>query len=329
MSMTRRPIPTGFSLSALILAASLLAVPALAEFEEEHTLQAEQLVLRNLIGEIRVEGHDGEAFGVHVAARGRDSSRDNLTIEVEEGSSAEVNIEFPLDRETRYVYPPMGPRSQTRFSMSNEGEGVLSFLSRLFGSDSSSIRVSGKGSGMELWADVTIRVPRGAHVVVENGVGKIFAREVEGDVSLDGSASEIEASAIRGDLSIDTGSGKVTVEEVAGDVLVDTGSGRVGLVAIEGERVDVDTGSGHVRLDSVRAASVVVDTGSGSVELRLPVDASATIRADTGSGGINVDFEGARVDRHDRHEAEIVIGAGAARFDLDTGSGSIRILQLN
>ncbi len=366
MSRSRRTV---VSRSLIVLAAlAAVALPGWvrADFDERHEVAAESLVVRNLIGEITVEGHAGSAFEIEVKAQGRDVNRDDLVIELRRGSRAELNVRFPVEDEKRYVYPRLGRGSTTVLSRT-ERHGFLSVLLDMLGGRGSGIKVTGSGRGVEMWADITIRVPRGADTSVELGVGKIAASDLEGDTTLATRSGGITARSVRGALRVDTGSGSIEVEDVNGDLVADTGSGSVDVRRVEGDDVGVDTGSGSIRLEAVTARSILldtgsgrvtaegldaddvlvdtgsgsvtlafdrlgdgrvrVDTGSGSIRLELPADASARIVAETNSGGIDADVDGARMVRRKRDEAEITLGGGAARIELDTGSGSIRIRQ--
>ena len=365
MYRTNRKLSRLLSIALTTVLAAGLATIVQADFDKQYSLQADSLVIHNLIGEITVEGHSGGSFEVEVRARGKDVSPGNLRIETDEGSRARLSVLFPLDSVTHYVYPALGRKSETRIHLDSGKEGLSGLLSRIFNLDSSRIHVSGSGRGLEMWADLTVRVPSGSRVEIHHGVGHTTAQGIDGEVSLDTKSGRVEARSIRGDLSVDTGSGRVVVEQVTGDLNVDTGSGRVELASVQGDRVVVDTGSGSINFHGIDARSVsmdtgsggvrgtglstddaeidtgsgsveiqfdrvgdgqfTIDTGSGSIKLGLPPDASATIHAETGSGRIYVDIDGAQLQRIDRDEAVVTLGSGAARFVLDTGSGSIRI----
>ena len=346
---------------ALVLMLSSVAL-AQAGFEEKVSISAESLRLANLIGEIRIEAASGGDFEVEVSVQGRDASRNIIGIEVEKGHRAELAVTFPVDAERRYVYPRLGRSSSTRFE-ARDGEHSGGFWSLLTGKDR--IEVSGGGRGLEVWADVTVRVPAGAKLEVQHGVGEIAAERVEaelqlairsgqvtvtsveGDVVVDTGSGHVEVRDVNGDLNIDTGSGHVEARRVRGDVVViDTGSGRVDVEDIRCAELSIDTGSGGVSAAGVEADEVSVDTGSGSVslaltrmgpgdfdvdtgsgriDLELPGDASARVRASTGSGRIQLDIGGARVLHEEKDEVRFEIGNGAARVFLETGSGGIRI----
>ena len=344
----------------------ILAAPALAEFDQERSFQTDNLTVRNLIGEVRVTGHGGSGYDVLVRVRGKDASPDLVQIQTDEGANPVLTVVFPLKQERDYVYPAMGKKSKSTFTVD---KGSDSWLSSLMGSLSGrKITVRGSGSGLEVWADVEIRVPTGGSLQVKHGVGEITAEGVNGDLRLDNSSGAVDVSGITGDLVTDTGSGHVTVRDVTGEVRVDTGSGMVELehsrgdlieidtgsghvtvVDVETPKLHVDTGSGHVRASAVRADSALIDTGSGMVELELdrmgageysidtgsggvtlalPVGASAEVRAETGSGTIEMNLgEPVELYHKSKDEMRFRVGDGAAEVEIDTGSGSIRITR--
>ena len=85
-----------------------LAWPAWAGFEEQFTFSADELRVRNLIGEVKVEGHGGSAFEVVVNVQGRDASPERVHIEQQDGGQAWLEVVFPVDETRDYVYPKLG-----------------------------------------------------------------------------------------------------------------------------------------------------------------------------------------------------------------------------
>ena len=356
--------PLRAAASTLVLVGLLCgSLPAWAEYSETFSFSGKSLYVGNLIGAVEVEGTSSSGFEVEVTVRGRDASAGSLDLE---STSNRLMIVFP--REDRFVYPELG-RGSTTLSL-RRYEGDSSLLRELVRAVTGrNIKVSGRGSGTELWADVVVRVPQGGSLEVEHGVGSIRANSVDGDLELDISSGGIEANRIAGRLVVDSGSGKIVLTDVDGDVEADTGSGSVLAQALRGETVSVDTGSGEVELHdvecrrlrvdtgsgsvrgtSVRTADATIDTGSGSVEIEMidvesgdyeidtgsgsitllmPATASADVQADTGSGGISVDLPDIETLHRKRDEMRFRMGSGDARIRLDTGSGRIRVASLN
>ncbi|MFO7610381.1 MAG: DUF4097 family beta strand repeat-containing protein [Candidatus Krumholzibacteriia bacterium] len=352
-------------------AVALLAVLAAAgaalggEFERTFTFTGDDLEVVSMIGATEVVAADGDDFAVTVRVRGKDAAEDLVTFAASDGGEGSLVVRFPLEQHTRYVYPALGGGKSTIHFRDGDPEET-SWLRRIFGGlGGQKITVSGDGRGLEVWADVTVAVPRDAGLKVRQGVGAVRADGVRGDLDLDTHSGGITARDLEGDLRADTGSGRVEVARARGDVNVDTGSGSVSLADVAGEKVHVDTGSGGVRAEtivckdllvdtgsgSVKARAVstdrakidtgsggvelqldrmgsgrfVIDTGSGSIELQLPRDASASITAETGSGSVRADVPGAEITHKERNELRLTVGDGAARVTLDAGSGSITV----
>jgi lia operon protein LiaG len=330
----------------VLLSLGLASTAFAGDIHHEFKFDSRKLNVANLVGEIQVEGGSGDQFIVEIDVRGDDAEDGLLNFVVEKGSKSSLAVQYPTEKYTKYVYPPLGRMSNTSISWGNARETNGSWLKKVFsGAFGDRIKVSGRGSGLEVWADITIRVPEGASLTMKNGVGKVFATNVEGNLVLDTSSGAVKAESIRGDLLVDTGSGSVNVSDVRGNLLVDTGSGGVRVNGVKGD-LNIDTGSGSVKarriesdeakidtgsgsvvleLDRMGTGDFVVDTGSGSVELILPSDASARIVADTGSGGIRNRIDDARIRHKDRDRLEMTVGDGEAKVLLDTGSGSVTI----
>lgn len=303
---------------AVVLFLALTHGPVWAqEFEETFRFDAESLSVANLIGAVTVEGHDGSGFEVLVEVRGSDAAADRVEFETDDGRRARLTVHFP--DEDRFVYPELG-RGRVRMDRDGGGGGWS-----LFGGDR--LEVRGRGDGTEMWADVTIRVPREAGLSVRNGVGVVRASEVVARLDLATRSGEILARGVEGDLEVDTGSGHVEVTGVSGDLYVDTGSGNVDARDIDGRSVEIDTGSGGVTLLGARGERLLIDTGSGSVETDRSSFFEVTI--DTGSGSVEctaLEADELVVDTGSGSVQVDLARMGDGDFEIDTGSGSIRLL---
>jgi len=302
-------IATVFVLGTVLLALSGSGGSALAgEIQRDFTFDTDTLHLANLVGGIEVVSGNGSEFRVEVTIRGEDAEEGLIEFLTDDGDETSLLVHFPIDKERKYVYPPMGRNSKSTITFNDKSESGGSWLKKVFGDwHGKKITVAGKGKGLEVWADVRIEVPKGRSLAVRHGVGEIVASDVDGDLNLDINSGSISAERITGDLLADTGSGSVTVREQRGELHVDTGSGSVSVRDCDGGKVHVDTGSGAVDASAVVCNTLHIDTGSGSVTaLRVETD-KATI--DTGSGSVEL-----QLDR-----------MGAGRFLIDTGSGSIEL----
>ena len=296
--------------------ALLLAMLPAALTSQEYELAGDHVAVYNLAGTVTVSGGSGNAVVVRVDRSGADADR--LEVEVGEIRGREaLRVIYPGDR---VVYSEMGGRSRTQLRVRDDG--TFGDRGRARGGE---VRISGSGSGLEAWADLTVSVPPGQRFSIYLGAGGTTVENVDGDIEVDTGSGTVDASHISGPLSIDTGSGSVSVFDVSGSVEVDTGSGSVTVEGVTGEHLVVDTGSGTVRGSDIEAESVLVDTGSGSVTLVAVTAPDVTV--DTGSGSVEVDLT------IDVERVEIDTGSGGvtiwipddlgASIEVDSGSGGI------
>lgn len=309
---------------ALLAAFALLAFsyPAQATFTEEFRFDSQSLKVGSLIGLIQVEGHSGSGFVVEVTVDGDDAERDLIEFEQRDGDRAELIVLFPTEDHSRYVYPRLG-RSRSRIQMKGRrGGNWLEDLLRHRGT----VEVRGGGRGLEMWSDITIKVPSGGSLEVFSGVGAAEVEGVEGELSVMLKSGGIDVIDISGDTILDTGSGHVMARNVQGSLSIDTGSGNVEVSVVKGPDLRVDTGSGHVELADCESDNIDIDTGSGAVVVE---DITCEdLRVDTGSGAV-------RTAAVQSGSVEVDTGSGAVVLDLlqtgdgpyrvDTGSGSVNI----
>lgn len=352
----------------VVLMTCLLALSAAArDITHDFKFDGKELYVSNLIGKVDVVAGQGDEFKVEVIIRGEDAEEGLIEFVTDYEQQGKLVVKFPIDEEDDYVYPELGRKSKTTISF-NDGDTGDSWLKKVFkGISGKRITVRGKGRGLEVWADITVSVPKGKFLEMKNGVGQIEAVDVTADLRLDTNSGAITASDIVGDFVADTGSGSVDVQSMTGPVSVDTGSGSVQVKDCEGDKVHVDTGSGSVRavgivcqnlhidtgsggvkarsietdratidtgsgsvelqLDRMGDGRFIIDTGSGGIELVLPHNASARVQADTGSGRVRHDLDDVSIAFKDRDALSLTVGNGDARVTLDAGSGSINISQ--
>ncbi len=342
-------------LGALALMSSALAPEAQAQ-SERRTLSGSSVAIYNLVGNVSVESGRGSDVVVEVTRRGGDARE--LRIETGEiGGRQTLRVVYPDDD---IIYP--GRRDSwgsTEVQVNDDGTwGGKRWRG------GRRVRIRSRGRGTEAWADVRILVPTGKSVAAHVAVGELNADGVDGNIALESGSGRTTASNVRGSLSVDVGSGGVTVRDSdLSDLSIDTGSGGVslsGVVAnhcvidtgsggVQGDNaacdaLDIDVGSGGVRFLDSRSSAVRIDAGSGTVSMTLrnsprsvniesgsggvllgvPGSLSADIDIETGSGGIETDFM-LRTNRVERNHVRGVIGDGAGRIRIETGSGSVKL----
>jgi lia operon protein LiaG len=346
--------------NAIVLTLAVSAATLPGRSVDTRALSGDRVGVYNLAGEVHILGGSGRDVSVEVTRGGRDGGELEITTGVLDGAST-LRVIYPGDR---IVYSGMGRGSSTQLSVRDDGrfndsnDHNSSFRRHR-------VTLTGSGSGLEAHADLTLRVPPGRTLALYLGVGAVAVSNVDGDLRVDVAAANVRSEHTRGRLLVDTGSGEVIVHDAGGDVSIDTGSGTVEVDGVRGSRlhvdtgsgnvsasrvdaptVSIDTGSGSVSLDAVRADDIDVDTGSGAVEVALLSDIHR-LHVDTGSGSVTIhapatlgamvrvessrdhidsDFPLELTHRSD-DAIEGRIGDGRGRIDIDTGSGSVRLMR--
>jgi lia operon protein LiaG len=355
-------ITPGLRWTVLLALSGLLAFPpaAPAQQAERYTMTGDEVAIYNLAGEIRVESGGGAGVAVEVTRGGSDGGKIKVAQSENEGRRR-LGLIYPGDR---ILYGKMSPGSSTQLRVREDGTfGDSDDEKRR--QEGRQVTIAGSAGGLQAYADLRITVPRGKNIELYLAAGKVAVTNVEGDLDIDVASAPVTTSNTRGELRIEVGSGAVQVTQSRGDLSVDTGSGAVALGDVRGEQVSIDTGSGEVTATDIRTSqlsietgsgdirvsnlmapqvsletgsgavtadvsgevwNVNVETGSGDITLRVPPTLGAEVDIETSSGDIETDFEVA-VTRHARDHMTGRIGDGRGKIDIETGSGSIKLVK--
>jgi hypothetical protein len=180
-------------------------------------------------------------------------------------------------------------------------------------------------------------------VTATTGSGDVQMSEIQGDVNATAGSGDMRMEGIQGSADVTAGSGDVEMRSVGGRVRVKTGSGDITLTS-PGNAVTIRNGSGDIRVTGA-SSDLRIHTGSGTVavsgspssgsywelhaasgDVTLTVPSNATFRfhAQTRMGDIRSHLPMTIVEQS-RRELRAVIGQGAARVEVQTGSGDIRL----
>ena len=133
--------------------------------------------------------------------------------------------------------------------------GRQSWFERLF----SSRRVS-----FEL--DVTLEVPVGTPLKLENRYGDITVEDIGGPADVNNTSGAVEIFGAVGDVAVENRYGDVTAIGIEGDLLLNVTSGALRIELVAGD-ADVTNSYGDVELKKVDGAAVVkVTSGAVTVE---------------------------------------------------------------
>ncbi len=298
----------------LMSALLLVAVFSLSESPADvtRTLRYEldpsrSFVVENLAGRMTVVPGGGGRIQVTATVHA-ESGRLADSVELElvgGGEDQHLRVRYPVDEYRKFQYPEEGVNTSVRYA-------------------GRKVRVN-RTSGVLLYADVEIRVPRGEiHGKFRNAVGRIQGEEIEGRVTFDTGSGDVTLTDIRGDVTADTGSGDIDATDIGGAFNGDTGSGDIRLSRFRGIEIRCDTGSGSIEISDSETEALLADTGSGGVSVRDTM--ARRLNADTGSGNITFSGDGLEEIDADTGSGRVEIespGDRLVRVNVDTGSGSL------
>ena len=176
------------------------------------------------------------------------------------------------------------------------------------------------------WLDLTLKVPTGMSIDVEDSSGTARISKVGATRVTDGSG-DLTVENIRGSLTIGDGSGQITIGNVQGPVRIADGSGDMMLSNVMGEIIVTDDGSGEISAADVQGSITVGNDGSGDIRIER-VSGSVKIEED-GSGDIFVHTVKHDVTIHHDGSGEISVAAIEGDFSVDeAGSGGIKHEQI-
>jgi DUF4097 and DUF4098 domain-containing protein YvlB len=195
--------------------------------------------------------------------------------------------------------------------------------------------------------DYTITVPawmalglEGMYTAIDvTGVrGAITAETLEGDITIKGPAESVKLESVqgritvqgvRGSTTINTVSESIEASDIQGDILAESVSGSIVLHRIDSKVVEAETVSGEIILDGriVDGGRYSLLTHSGELMVTIPEGANATIATATGSGDVRASFPLPQSERPSRRRQTFRLGSGSATVELESFSGSIRLLR--
>jgi hypothetical protein len=349
--MTTRWLPIAF-----------LAVFATAGVAQTNrfVLKGDSVAVYNLVGELRVEPGSGSDVAVQVTRGGADAAR----LDVQSGPLRGYETLRVIYPEDVISLPEWGRGWNTTLRVRDDGT---------FGDDSRwrrdgrEVRITGRGRGLEAYADLRVMVPAGKRVWLHWGVGKVFVTNVDGVIVVQAASADVSAERTRGMLKLDTGSGEIVVSDASGDVKLESGSGEITGTNIRGDVIKIETGSGTITLTGVAAPRIgvetgsgditvtgakgdelsfetgsgnidvaltatfqrmAIETGSGNVTLRVPPTIGAEVDLDTGSGEFDLGGLTMQVRRLQEDHISGTIGDGRGRLSIETGSGNVRLVKI-
>lgn len=287
--------------SLIVLAAGVLATPALADEQVNRTIDASPngyVEIYNTSGSIEVTGW----------------KQDKVEVTGTLGDSVEELI-FERD----------GDEVLIRVEVPNRHWGDIDADLAIKVPERSTIEVSAVSADIE----------------VKDVLGEQSLESVSGDIETTGVVKEVEAASVSGDVEIKgkDADGDFEVSTVSGDIFVMGVSGSIDAESVSGD-IDVAGGRFEdVHFETVNGdqnfAAALIDGGdlsaesvNGTVDIELTEPVSARIDIETFNGSIRNCF-GPKPERTSKYspglELRFEVGGGDSRIEIETLNGSVNI----
>lgn len=133
--------------------------------------------------------------------------------------------------------------------------------------------------------DLSIKVPEGIALEVEDGSGDAYIANV-GDLEINDGSGSLRIEDLHGSLELVDGSGDVVIARVRGSVSLKDGAGELEITQVSGAVEIIDDGSGGLVILDVQDNVEIVNDGSGDIRIER-VNGSVEIGND-GSGDIHI-----------------------------------------
>jgi DUF4097 and DUF4098 domain-containing protein YvlB len=201
---------------------------------------------------------------------------------------------------------------------------------------SSIVDKSAQASEME--ANFQLTVPEETELQLKTQTGLIYVEQVMGDMTLESVAGDVHLKEVSGYIIVKTTGGSLVCTQCAGKLKFDSVSGSAQILQPGLNNVTLHTMTGNILFDGdfVRTGLYSMSSGKGLVEVRFSGTDSFDLNAQTAMG--TVDNRAAAYLKPDSHGVRHMatkftkglfgtVGAGLAKVELSSYSGTIRILK--
>ncbi|MDP9338575.1 MAG: DUF4097 domain-containing protein [Acidobacteriota bacterium] len=204
--------------------------------------------------------------------------------------------------------------------------------------DVTSTVVDGSATAKEMEANFTLTVPEETELQLRTQTGLIYVEQVMGDMTLDSVAGDVHLKEVSGYIIVTTTGGSLVCTQCAGKLEFTSISGSAQVLQPALDNVKLRTMTGNILFDGdfVHTGLYSMRSGKGLVEVRFSGNDSFDLNAQTATG--TVDNQAAEYLKPDSHGVKHMaskfskglfgtVGAGFAKVELSSYSGTIRILK--
>src|SRR5213080_526845 len=191
---------------------------------------------------------------------------------------------------------------------------------------------------LDLETSLQLTVPEETELQLKTENGLIYVEQVMGDMTLESVAGDVHLKEVSGYIIVKTTGGSLVCTQCAGKLDFNSVGGGAQILQPALTNVNLRTTTGNILFDGdfIRTGLYSMKSGRGLVEVRFSGNDSFDLKAQTATG--TVDNQAAAFLKPDSHGTVGrlgskfkglfgTFGAGLAKVELSTYSGTIRILQ--
>lgn len=191
---------------------------------------------------------------------------------------------------------------------------------------------------LELETSLQLTVPEETELQLKTENGLIYVEQVMGDMTLESVAGDVHLKEVSGYIIVRTTQGSLVCTQCAGKLEFESVSGGAQILQPALNKVNLKSSFGNILFDGdfVRTGLYTMKSGKGLVEVRFSGNDSFDLKAQTTMG--TVDNQAAAFLKPDSHGVKHLasrftkgiigtVGAGLAKVELSSYSGTIRILK--
>ncbi|NLG62312.1 MAG: DUF4097 family beta strand repeat protein [Candidatus Cloacimonetes bacterium] len=175
-------------------------------------------------------------------------------------------------------------------------------------------------------------------VRIDNVMAPISVESVNGEVSVRGGRQSIRLETVQGRITLENAAGTIDISSTnntvrvrrsSGVIMVETVNGSITLEEVRATELEASTVNGSVLYNGTLdpAGTYTVSTHNGTIDMRVPQGTDATFVVSTFNGEFEVDFPIQVRDQETRGQYQFRLGSGAARVELESFSGNVRVLR--
>ncbi len=190
----------------------------------------------------------------------------------------------------------------------------------------------------DMQVDYQILVPEETELTVRTDSGSIVVESVHGDLTFDTIAADVNLKGVGGVVVVTTADGSIVCSMCDGRYFkAETVRGSVQLMQPIMDKITVHTTAGNILFDGdfLRHGMYVLKSDTGNTEVRFGQASSFDLTARSERGSV-ISQANLQPDKHGRSKVSVpkygkaiagTIGAGNAKVELSSFSGTIKILQ--